>query len=46
MRLREQLRSQDTLARIGGDEFAVLAEGEDADGVELGSRLVEALRPC
>ncbi|ACV81571.1 putative bifunctional diguanylate cyclase/phosphodiesterase [Nakamurella multipartita] len=44
-RLRGAIRASDTVARFGGDEFAVLAEGEDADGVELGSRLVEALRP-
>ena len=44
-RLRGAIRSSDTVARFGGDEFAVLAEGEDTDGVELGSRLVESLRP-
>lgn len=44
-RLRGAIRASDTVARFGGDEFAVLAEGEDADGVELGSRLVESLRP-
>ena len=44
-RLRGAIRSSDTVARFGGDEFAVLAEGEDADGVELGSRLAESLRP-
>jgi diguanylate cyclase (GGDEF)-like protein len=44
-RLRGAIRSSDTVARFGGDEFAVLAEGEDTDGVELGSRLAESLRP-
>ena len=43
-RLRGAIRSSDTVARFGGDEFAVLVEG-DIDGVEVGSRLVEALRP-
>lgn len=43
-RLRGSIRSSDTVARFGGDEFAVLVEG-DMDGVEVGSRLVEALRP-
>ncbi len=44
-RLRGALRSSDTVARFGGDEFAVLVEGEEIDGVQEGARLVEALRP-
>ena len=42
-RLRGSIRSSDTVARFGGDEFAVLVEG-DVDGVEVGARLVESLR--
>ncbi len=35
------LRSTDTLARIGGDEFAVIAPGAHGEGVR---RMAEALR--
>ncbi|HYN74025.1 MAG TPA: EAL domain-containing protein, partial [Nakamurella sp.] len=44
-RLRGAVRASDTVARFGGDEFAVLLEG-DSDAVEAGSRLVECLRPA
>ena len=44
-RLRGAVRASDTVARFGGDEFAVLIEG-DSDAVEAGSRLVECLRPA
>ena len=44
-RLRGAVRTSDTVARFGGDEFAVLIEG-DSDAVEAGSRLVECLRPA
>ena len=43
-RFRGAIRSSDTVARFGGDEFAVLVEG-DSDAIEVGARLVEALRP-
>jgi diguanylate cyclase (GGDEF)-like protein len=44
-RLRGAVRASDTVARFGGDEFAVLIEG-DSDAVKAGSRLVECLRPA
>ena len=43
--LTHALRSMDTVARIGGDEFAVLAHDVDSTmhAVDIGTRLVEAL---
>ena len=45
-RLREQLRSEDTLARFGGDEFTVLLEHvrNPSDALRVAERIVESLR--
>lgn len=44
-RLKEQLRAGDTLCRWSGDEFVVIWRNvtDEAQGVELGERLLEAL---
>lgn len=45
-RLVETVRAGDTLARIGGDEFAVIVEAVDAAGVrETADRILAALQP-
>lgn len=44
-RLRQCLRPMDTIARFGGDEFAILAEDVRADGATLvATRIFEALQ--
>jgi len=47
-RIKGAVRAVDTVARVGGDEFAVLAEdlpaGEDAG--DLGRRVIDALAPA
>jgi len=42
-RIRGAVRVVDTVARIGGDEFAVLLEPSGGDPVEVANRILEAL---
>ncbi|QLC72335.1 EAL domain-containing protein [Pseudomonas sp. LPB0260] len=43
-RLRQRLRAQDTLARVGGDEFVLLAELREADdAVSLAEQIVQLI---
>lgn len=44
-RLKKSTRPQDTLARIGGDEFAVLIDSTELDAsISAAERIIEALR--
>jgi diguanylate cyclase (GGDEF)-like protein/PAS domain S-box-containing protein len=47
-RLRSTLRSSDTVARFGGDEFTILGDGvtDEQDALELAQRLADAVTPA
>ena len=45
-RLHGCLQADDTLARVGGDEFAILIEGaQSGAGVAMAERIIDVLRP-